>query len=692
VANFHLEPVERVQAAISLGESHFREFKSALEGAPSAKRARARKAILLDVAEALVAFANADGGELLVGVEDDGSITGVSLPQTGYEAILNGYDQYVHPDTPLPTPLRARVAIAGQAILYFAVEKSTRLVHLTSDGRCLQRRDRETLPVPAEQIQFERQEQLSREYDRGFVDGASLSDLDMSVVKRVGDIVAPKMSIEKLLQLLDLADFGPGVVRLRRAALLLFAKDVHRWHPRSEVRILRVKGTEVKAGAAFNVKDQIVAGTIPALLSEAWEALRPHLVETKFAPGGVFEERVMYPEDACREALTNALAHRDYTSEGRPIEVFVFEDRMEVRSPGGLLSNVSLDELRRLRGSHQSRNPFIARVLREIGYMREMGEGLRRIYQLMKAHDLVEPELLADRETFSITLHHRSVFSEDAERWLAAYENANLSRDEARIVLLGREGKVFSAQDIWDTLDLVDTEDYRVRVEALQLKGVLHSKMTTREVSSRASSRNIPRKAVARWSVRPPDAVEQDYANLIAAFRRVGPRQAYRADDLRLVKAAIPASSPYASGRSLSRTAQLLGLLDSHSRPLTRLRALFGNEPTRGLTIPLTADEPSAPTPVLSSAEAGELQPREVPRLFIAPISDSVTESDLKNAFAKFGSVVDVRIPRDVYTGRRRGFGFVEFATAEQAKTAKEEMAGSPLAGRPLRIDWGRAR
>src|SRR5712664_886363 len=143
-----LQPEERVRAAISLGESHFREFKSAVEGPPDAKRGRAAKLVRKDIGEALVAFANADGGELLIGVEDDGTITGIPHAAADVEAFLDAPTTNVHPKTPLPPPLRVRVTVDGKLVLLLAVEKSSRQVHLTSDGRCLQRRDREILPVP----------------------------------------------------------------------------------------------------------------------------------------------------------------------------------------------------------------------------------------------------------------------------------------------------------------------------------------------------------------------------------------------------------------------------------------------------------------------------------------------------------------------------------------------------------------
>src|SRR5207247_477931 len=120
---------------------------------------------------------------------------------------------------------------------------------------------------------------------------------------------------------------------------------------------------------------------------------RPHLVETKLSPEALFKQQVMYPEDACREALVNAITHRDYSLEGQNIEILIFDDRMEVYSPGSLLSTVTVESLRKLAGVHESRNALIARVLREIGYVREMGEGMRRIFRLFNDADLVAPEL-----------------------------------------------------------------------------------------------------------------------------------------------------------------------------------------------------------------------------------------------------------------------------------------------------------
>jgi ATP-dependent DNA helicase RecG len=369
---------ERIEKTIELGESQFREFKSAFQGEPGAKEPRDLKLVAKDIAEALVAFANADGGELLIGVEDDRTITGISFNDDKIAVLLKAPVTGVFAETPLPSPFGTKISISGKTILYFAVDKSTRAIHQTSDGRCLQRRDLESVPVAATRLQFERNEQLSREYDRQFVDGGSVTDLDIDLVKAVSADTA-RMSPEKSLQYLGIAEYGMGMLRLRRAALLLFAKKVELWHPRCQVRILRIRGTELRTGRDYNVtSDEPVAGNILRLLTTGWDQLRPHLVETKLTESALFREQVMYPEDACREALINAITHRDYSVEGKNIEIQIFDDRMEVHSPGSLLATITIEDLRRQNGAHESRNAHIARVLREIGYVREMGEGMRR--------------------------------------------------------------------------------------------------------------------------------------------------------------------------------------------------------------------------------------------------------------------------------------------------------------------------
>jgi len=124
VADEQLLIAERIQKEIEQSESQFREFKSACErdAAGNMKR-RPAKEIAVHIAQELVAFANADGGLLLVGVEDDGVVTGVPHSDDKVQVMLNSPKTHVHSDAPLPSPVVRKVEIDGKTVLYFTCQK-----------------------------------------------------------------------------------------------------------------------------------------------------------------------------------------------------------------------------------------------------------------------------------------------------------------------------------------------------------------------------------------------------------------------------------------------------------------------------------------------------------------------------------------------------------------------------------------
>ncbi|MEN8220047.1 MAG: ATP-binding protein [Pseudomonadota bacterium] len=399
---------ERVKNTIQLGESHFREFKTALEGSPGNKKPRRTKHICQDIGEALVAFANADGGELLIGVEDDGHISGIVHSLADIEQMLKAIKTHVFADTHLPIIIATKIEIENKLILFFSVAKGTTEIYQLPDGRCMRRQDKSTVPVTFKQISFQRQEIKSREYDRQFIDGATVNDLDLPFIQTIADAYLNGLSVEGYLQQSGLAEYAINGLRLRMAALLLFAKDIQPWHPRSQIRILKVLGTELKSGEAYNVSsDEFVYGNIFQLLEKSWKMLRPFLAyKTEFDNSAKFEQKYIYPEAVCREALINAIVHRDY-SIYNGIDIFIFENRMEIKSPGALLSTINIKTLKQLQGAHESRNALIARVLRENNYMR--GEGMKRMFTLMKDSELEMPKLFSNSIWFSITFPHKSI-------------------------------------------------------------------------------------------------------------------------------------------------------------------------------------------------------------------------------------------------------------------------------------------
>jgi ATP-dependent DNA helicase RecG len=312
------------------------------------------------------------------------------------------------------------------------------------------------------------------------------------------------MSPEKFLQYLELAEFDGSRLRLRRAALLLFAKHPTKWHPRNQVRILKVKGTQEKTGENFNIEEiGEPNGNIFELYERSWELLRPNLAETRFSKDAVFKTQIIYPELACRETLINAITHRDYSLEGRGIEIKIFDDRLEILSPGKLLSSITIQDLEELKGVHQSRNAFVARVLREVGYIRELGEGIKRIFELMKSSDLVKPQIESPNQSFIVTLFHKFVYSKEEKLWLDQFENFNLSREQKTVVRLGFNGRLISPKEIFDETGIVSEDAYRQLVESLRKLGILATRPKA-EVDKEFMRKKGNRKSVPRYQIALP--------------------------------------------------------------------------------------------------------------------------------------------------------------------------------------------
>ena len=498
---------ERVEIALELGESHYREFKSALEGAPNAKRPRDLKEIFSDIAKTLVAFANADGGELFVGIEDNNTVSGIPFSDEKINAILTTSENYIMATTPLSIKRKNIIEYNGLKIVYFSVDKGSKFVHQTSKGECFQRKDRESAPTSADSIRFAREEAFSREYDRQFEDLARVTDLDLGLVSHVAQETTKIKTIspEKFLQYVELAEFDGDRLRLRKAALLLFAKKTNKWHPRSRVRILRVNGTEEKSAPDYNVTEVAdVDGNIFQLIEQSWEALRPALSETRYSEDGLFKTQVIYPEPACREALINAITHRDYSIEGRGIEIRIFTDRLEILSPGKLLSKYTIEDLKELKGAHETRNTYLARVLREYGYVRELGEGIRRIFEIMKSNELVEPQLSSPNKSFIVTLFYKFVYTKEEKLWLDQFAHLKLSREQKTVVKLGINNRLVSPKEIFENVGIVDTDYYRQLVESLRKLGILTSKVSIIEAQRLSKEKRISKKSIPRFLITLP--------------------------------------------------------------------------------------------------------------------------------------------------------------------------------------------
>lgn len=177
-----------------------------------------------------------------------------------------------------------------------------------------------------------------------------------------------------------LADRRGHHLQLRRVAELLFSRPGPD-HPNAGVRIFRVIGTERRTGPEHNVEERPrIEGNLPAVMDQAAAVVSSLLRRPSRLVGTRFRPVPEYPEFSWKEALLNAVAHRDYGVEGAGTEIWLFEDRMEIISPGGLIGDLTLDEVLSLRRIHRSRNPRLMRVLVDLGVARDQGEGIPRMF------------------------------------------------------------------------------------------------------------------------------------------------------------------------------------------------------------------------------------------------------------------------------------------------------------------------
>ena len=274
-----------------------------------------------------------------------------------------------------------------------------------------------------------------------FVPEASIADLDESLLEELRERTGLALPAEKLLLHYRLAEPRNGRLVLSLAALLLFGKDPGRWHPRCGVDFVKYEGAERRFGAELNiVKRQWLEAPLMRLIGTAYRAIEPHIRERQRLFDLFFEEWLEYPPFAWQEAIVNAVAHRDYGYEGVGIEVWMFDNRIEVRSPGELVEPVTLERLRRRERIHAARNPRLTRVLTEWGYMREQGEGIPRMFEAMESEGLYPPELKLEADViFTVVLRNAPVYGPETARWLKQFEPLALSGNQKRLLAYARE-------------------------------------------------------------------------------------------------------------------------------------------------------------------------------------------------------------------------------------------------------------
>jgi ATP-dependent DNA helicase RecG len=353
------------------------------------------------ISATLVAFANTDGGTIVVGVDAEGRPTGATYPDELEEVLRSAV---VRCSPPIQTDWQQEETSAG-VIVMIRVPRSPEL-HSLDDGRVLIRAGGGNRPLRGDQIRQLAATKSSGDYEAEVVPGASREDLDESVIaeyleKRVERTRrTTTMPVEELLTEIGALD-GRG--RPTVAGLLLFGVNPRSFLPQCGLTFVRFVGTEPRGedGLAGYGRREEISGPLARLVERTWDVLLEEMHVGAVVKGLEREERTEYPLFAVREALVNAVCHRDYRLRGRRIEIRKFADRLEIISPGGLPGFITLENIV---DEHFSRNPRIVGGLYHWGYIEELGLGVDRMIEEMIQAGHPPPRFRDTPYSFTVSL------------------------------------------------------------------------------------------------------------------------------------------------------------------------------------------------------------------------------------------------------------------------------------------------
>jgi ATP-dependent DNA helicase RecG len=379
---------EEVRALISHGEGQRLEFKRSLAELETGVRAAA-------------AMTNADGGHVLFGVRDDGTILGVQIGAQTRERVVQAITGNTDPTL---YPSVEYVYLDGKTVLVVIVPRSEDRPHLVR-GRAYKR-------VGAADVQMSRAEyerllhdRPGAEYDGQVVAQATEDDIAWDKVERYmalrEQVTGRRVTIppQQVLRARGCLVEAAGTLRPTVAGLLLFGADPQTFLSRSYITVVRFRGQNTAHGY-YDRRDLL--GTLPEMVDAAETYLWEHIQHGGRVRGLRREDLHEYPQPALRECLVNAVAHRDYRIRGSRIIVSVFEDRIEFNSPGSLPWPVTVENILE---QQYSRNPRVVRVLFEMGYIEEIGMGLDNVYRWLAEAGQPEPTLQDTGGCFIITLY-----------------------------------------------------------------------------------------------------------------------------------------------------------------------------------------------------------------------------------------------------------------------------------------------
>ena len=455
----------------SLSEDEFWRLFGRLEH----ERLDFKRGVPSDARDAIPAMAMTDGGLIVHGVADDRRITGCPLSQNTQDRITRfaaecsvdvQLREIAIEDASTSTDPQPKASPERKLLTICAVPEVRGRIVTTPDGRLLRRVGGDSQPLRGDVMaRFVRERELrsgedepmvrvsADRFDLAAINAAlaaerrPLIDANDDSASAAGAAQAPAsegLASKEAKVLRALTDLGvaiaappPLATSVLRAAAILFATDPRDVLRGAAVQLVRRIGVEPGPGPASARAE--FAAPFAETVERCVAFIAEHTAQIEVVAGVRRETLPEYPLPVLREAVVNALAHRDYNLSGATVDITVWDDRVEVRSPGSLPGHITKDNMR---NEHYSRNPRIMRTLKTLGLVEEYGEGIDRMYREMEARLLDPPTFEATSSSVAVTLRNRSLADVEDQAWLLGLAEDVTPGERLALIVARRDGAV----------------------------------------------------------------------------------------------------------------------------------------------------------------------------------------------------------------------------------------------------------
>ena len=417
-----------------------------------------------DIIDAVVAFANTDGGDLYLGVENDGQITGLHNRHKDITQLA----AFIANRTVPPVSVRSEILEFDLPVLRISVPKRPSVV-ATSDGKIQRRRlkpngEPENVPMYPYEITARLSSLSLLDYSAQPVPDATYQDLDPVERERLrniirsyrGEVALLELNDEELDKALQLVTIQDGAIVPTFCGMLLIGRKeaLKRLMPTAEASIQVLVGTDIKANESFYLP--ILAAF--EKISDAFSAWN-HSEEME---QGLFRITIPdYDPRAFREALVNAFCHRDYSVLGRVL-VQINDEGMTISNPGGFIEGIRVDNL--LDAEPHGRNPALADAMKRIGLAERTGRGIDRIFEGSLLYGRLLPDYSNSTQS-NVKLFIPKGPTDKAFICMVSEEQQRLGRSLPIHLLLVLDAiKQLHRASVQDVSERTHTDESRVRV------------------------------------------------------------------------------------------------------------------------------------------------------------------------------------------------------------------------------------